>query len=179
MKRFTFAVAVLPTFVFLIWVERNMALPWIGTWIGWPWLDLDAETLTAAGFDALMSGVFTFTVAKIFNRKPRPLAMRLTTLAALFFMPILFMSAWQPTGIILFQSIPSALIASLVSLFLFWGLLALYFYLRKKCEFKPLHLFVGIFFTGLFTPLLSLDRAIITGVAAFVITISHLKTPKH
>ncbi len=185
-----FLFGMLPAFAFFVWIERNMALPGVGTWIGWPWIFLDGSLPIAIGFDLALIAGFGFFHSALAGRAPRAFYMIVAGLSA-----VVVMSAWQPTGVILYQAIPAALPALVVSMVIYWGLILASFASMAKVE--PLHRFVGLsapaatksgtlwtgglyarvrhplytltFAAWIFTPLMSLDRAVfIVGMALYL-----------
>jgi protein-S-isoprenylcysteine O-methyltransferase Ste14 len=110
---------VLPAFAFFVWIERNMALPWVGTWIGWPWVFLDGGLVGSVLFDLGLIAAFGLLHSLLAGRAPRALYTVVTGLSA-----VLLMAGWQSTGTILYLLIPSARAASAVSLIIYWGILA-------------------------------------------------------
>ncbi len=115
------AVGLVPVGLLLIWIERNMALPWIGTWIGWPWIFIEGGLGWTVAWNlftvSVLGTVHAFFVGRKFNR---PLYFLATGAASLF-----MLATWQPTGIVLYQWIPSALISSLLSFLVYWTLLGI------------------------------------------------------
>lgn len=70
----------------------------------------------------------------------------------------LIMSFWQPTGIVIYELLPSAMLSSMISFMTFWGI----FYFAAK-EFPIWHPRSNLFFLAmlLVSPLMTLDRLII------------------
>ncbi|MBS1961399.1 MAG: hypothetical protein JST04_04225 [Bdellovibrionales bacterium] len=96
-----------------------MALPWVGTWIGWPWIYIDGNGPAASiGFDLVLVAFFGVVHSALAGRAGRRTYVVVAGLVSFFFMAL-----WQPTGVILYQLLPSALGASLLSFFVYWGLL--------------------------------------------------------
>lgn len=132
------AIGLCPSLLLFIWVERNMALPWIGTWVGWPWLFVEG----GLGWSLAWNGVTLLVFALVHSglaggRVPRFLYSFATGLSALF-----MLATWQPTGVVLYQLVPSARVASAISVLLYWGFLAIG--LRSLLRFESFSVFVGL-----------------------------------
>lgn len=119
-----------PSLLFLIWVERNCSLPWLGIELGWPWPlfsdwagRLIFSPAWTAAWDAsliLLFGAIHTGLAQAGPRRhlPRP-AYVIVTGVSLF----LVMGFWQPTGIVLWSPhLPWAVLQGL-SFLCFWGLM--------------------------------------------------------
>lgn len=156
-----FLLGTLPTVAILIWIERNMALPWVGTWIGWPWIFLDADFAVNVFFDVVLITLFASLSAWLLRGRPR-VAVRI--FAGLLCIGV--MGIWQPTGHIFYQLIPSAVKATLLSVTLYWAFLAGALYAPRK------YLFALLAAAGIATPLLSVDRLIATLVITVVVVYS-------
>lgn len=127
-----------PSLLLFIWVERNMALPWVGTWIGWPLIFVEGGIGWSLAWNAFTIFIFGLSHSGLAGgRVSRPIYIAATGLASL-----LILATWQPTGKILFQLIPSAVGASLVSFFLYWTLLAFAF--LSITRFESAAVFVGL-----------------------------------
>ncbi len=128
----------LPSLLLFIWVERNMALPWIGTWIGWPWVFVEGGLAWSLAWNFFTILVFALTHSGLAGgRVPRPVYVAVAGLASL-----LILATWQPTGKILYQLIPSAIGASIVSFVVYWTLLGFAF--RSITRFESAAVFVGL-----------------------------------
>jgi hypothetical protein len=135
--------------VLCVWVERNMALPWVGHWVQLPWVFVEGGLGASILFNLGLLSVFAFVYSH-----------RLTLLALL-----VLLAGWQRTGIILYQAIPSAQISSALSIILFVALLvtATRMGTRRRADFC-------VFAAFLVTPLLSLDRLVfVAGMAVYLL----------
>jgi protein-S-isoprenylcysteine O-methyltransferase Ste14 len=168
-----------------------MALPWVGTWIAWPWIEVDAGLPGSVLFDLGLVAAFGILHSALAGRAPRAVYTIVAGLSA-----FLFMAAWQPTGRILFSFIPGAIPSAIVSMVLYWGFLFAGFRSLSLVE-SPLE-FAGMvvpdpkktatLWTGglyrycrhplylltlaawVVTPMMSLDRAVfIAGMAAYLV----------
>jgi protein-S-isoprenylcysteine O-methyltransferase Ste14 len=115
---------VIPSFLFFVWIERNMALPWVGPWLievlgpygTWPLIFLDGGLAAWITWNVLLVAGFGFLHSAMVSwRTPRALYVIGTGLSTIF-----VMSLWQPTGIVLYQLIPSAAVSTLVSVVIYW-----------------------------------------------------------
>jgi protein-S-isoprenylcysteine O-methyltransferase Ste14 len=115
---------VIPSFLFFVWVERNMALPWVGPWLmrvlgpygTWPLIFVDGNLGAWIAWNLGLIAIFGFLHSAMVSWKtPRAIYIIATGLSTLF-----IMSLWQPTGIVLYQLIPSAEISTLVSVVIYW-----------------------------------------------------------
>lgn len=159
----------LPAVAFLVWIERNMALPWVGTWIQWPWIFIEGGLPRQIGFDLGLIFLFGFLHSVLARRAGRSTLMGTAGISA-----FLIMAAWQPTGVILYQLIPSAKISSAISLVLYWSLLAYAFLTVSRVKSRPIPadvrtlLYILTFAAWILTPMMSLDRLIfISGMAIY------------
>ncbi|MBC7385969.1 MAG: hypothetical protein H7301_07395 [Cryobacterium sp.] len=155
--------------LFLVWLERNMAIPVLGNFLmkhglGLPWIFVDGGPGTTLFADAVLiaavSAVLIFSNRLLKSLRFNP---DLTLLLSLPLPCILLISLWQPTGVVLLNAIPSALIASIVSLISFWVFLGLAWQTKRPLLWTAL--------AGLATPLLSLDRALVTVASVLVASI--------
>jgi protein-S-isoprenylcysteine O-methyltransferase Ste14 len=122
-----FILGVIPSFLFFVWVERNMALPWVGPWLmrvlgpygTWPLVFVDGSLGAWIAWNLGLIAVFGFLHSAMVSWKvPRALYIIGTGLSALF-----VMTMWQTTGIVLYQLIPSAEISTAVSVVIYWSCL--------------------------------------------------------
>lgn len=181
----------LPSFAFFVWIERNMALPWVGTWIQWPWIFVEGGLTGGILFDLALIAAFGFVHSALAGRAPRALYVVVAGLSS-----FLLMAAWQPTGVLLYQLVPSALASTLLSVVLYWGFLLVGF--RSLSRAVSPSSFVGIPSRGkesgtarlwtsglyarvrhplytltlaawIFTPMMSLDRLVfVAGMSAYL-----------
>lgn len=119
-------IGLLPSLLLFIWVERNTALPWLGTFLmthglGLPWVFVDAGLAGSIFFNLGLIAIFGVLHSGLAGRKSvsRPVYVIFSGISSLLI--ILF---WQPTGVVLYQLIPSAEVSTAVSILLYWGLLA-------------------------------------------------------
>lgn len=171
-----------PSLAFLVWIERNMALPWIGTWIGWPWVYVEGGIAAAIGFNLGLIAIFGFLHSALIGRLSRRAYVIVAGISAFF-----VMAGWQSTGVILYQLIPSAVLGSLVSLVVYWGVLAgwgaLAFAFRPSADARSSGpfwtrglyprvrhpLYALAFAAWILTPMMSLDRFVfVAGMAVYL-----------
>lgn len=114
----------IPSLLLFIWIERNTALPWIGSFLmthgfGLPWIYVNRGLTESIVFNLGLIAIFGVIHSGLAGRKSisRPVYVIFSGLSAL-----LILLFWQPTGIVLYQLIPSAVFSSTVSLLLYWGL---------------------------------------------------------
>ena len=185
------AFGILPSLVLFVWIERNMALPWVGTWIGWPWIYLDGGLAASITFDLALIAGFGIIHSALAGRAPRRAYVVVAGITS-----FVVMAAWQSTGIILYQLIRNAVATSVVSFVLYWGFLAFAYRALSAVE-SPLR-FAGVtaksenggpsrLWTGgiyahvrhplytitlaawILTPMMSLDRAVfVAGMSAYL-----------
>jgi protein-S-isoprenylcysteine O-methyltransferase Ste14 len=124
-----FLFGILPSIAFFVWIERNMALPWVGTWIAWPWIFIDGGITGSILFNLGLIAAFGFLHSALAGRFPRPWYVVVAGLSA-----VLVMAGWQPTGIILYQLIPSAVACSVVSMLLYYGFLLVGYWAISQVE---------------------------------------------
>lgn len=127
----------LPSFALFVWIERNMALPWVGTWIQWPWIFFEGGRFGGILFNLGLIVLFGWIHSALAGRAPRALYVIVAGLTSL-----LLMASWQPTGVLLYQFIPSAVASSIVSFVLYWSLLLLGY--RSLSQVEVPSRFVGI-----------------------------------
>jgi protein-S-isoprenylcysteine O-methyltransferase Ste14 len=140
------ALGVIPSFLFFVWIERNMALPWVGPWLvrtlgpygTWPLVFLDGGLAAWIAWDIALVAAFGFLHSAMVGwHTPRALYMIGTGLSTIF-----IMSLWQPTGIVLYQLIPSAAVSSFVSVVIYWTCLIASGI--AVSQFEPPFRFVGL-----------------------------------
>jgi protein-S-isoprenylcysteine O-methyltransferase Ste14 len=101
-----------PTLLFFAWVEQDAALPAVGRWLGWPWLDpgigpAPGRLLWDFGLFAAFGFLHSFFAqvgvqARVQAMVPAP-AMRSFFLAVTGTALLLMMGLWQPTGLIVWR----------------------------------------------------------------------------
>jgi protein-S-isoprenylcysteine O-methyltransferase Ste14 len=141
---------VIPSFLFFVWLERNMALPWVGPWLArnagslgsWPLVFVDLPVgpawLGPIAWNLGLIAMFGFAHSVFAgDRIARPLYVAITGAVSLA-----VMAFWQPTGVVVWQLIPSAALSSAVSVILFWGLHA--FAAAAIAGLEPLNRFLGL-----------------------------------
>lgn len=155
------ALSLLPALILAFWVERNCTLPWVPKELGWPWIFVDGELSAHVLWNSLF--VFVVSAIAVVGLRFHVRTWLLNLIVGTF--GILMMSLWQPTGQVLFQIIPHAALSSFVSFFIFWGLIGVSF---RHIENRKR---VALLFLSavLFTPFLTLDRAIIAGAMLFTL----------
>jgi len=119
----------LPALAFFVWIERNMALPWVGARVNWPWIFVDGGTATIALFDFGLVLLFGLLHSTLVGRVPRVVYVIVAGVSA-----FLVMAFWQPTGIILYHLIPSMKASTVVSVALYWSLLLIAFRALARAE---------------------------------------------
>jgi methanethiol S-methyltransferase len=96
-----------PTLLFFAWVEQDAALPAVGRWLGWPWVDpgiasVAGRSLWNVGLFALFGFTHSFLAqvgVQAWLRTVVPAsATRSFFLAATGTVLLLMMGLWQPTG---------------------------------------------------------------------------------
>ncbi len=145
MKKLTEVLAAIPLLLFglipsaalFIWVERNMALPWVGTWIGWPWVYVGADFWGALVFNLGLIGIYGLIHSFLAGRVARGIYVMIAGLSS-----FVLMAAWQHTGEIVYSLIPSAPITSLISFVLYWTFLGIALWSLSQVE-KPTR-FLGV-----------------------------------
>jgi protein-S-isoprenylcysteine O-methyltransferase Ste14 len=192
----------IPSGLFLFWIERHHALP--RTWIDFdlPWLDLStSSTATLCAWNALLLGVaFYFphsllARSRITDSLPTPLKRPLYVLAA-GGGASLVMGFWQNTGVLVWALpfTPSGML--LASLFGFWLPLGLAAFLPPSRSWKrflglepplpnevPLQtdgvyawvrhpLYLGWIVALLLSPMMSLDRLLFAGVTVAYLAVA-------
>ncbi len=137
-------VGLFPSLLLFIWVERNTALPWIGPFLirhglGLPWVFIDAGMGWSISWNLGLIALFGLLHSGLAGRKSisRPVYIIFAGISSL-----LILLFWQPTGIVLYQIIPSATLSTILSLVLYWSLLALS--ARSLLHFDSSAEFVGL-----------------------------------
>lgn len=161
-----FFLAALPTLLLAVWVERNMALPGLGSYLmnhgaGLPLVFVEGGLFWGLVLNAVLMAIVAW-VYRGMTLFPLPSGVKGITLG---FSILALIALWQPTGIVLFQAIPSAVGASLVSFTLFWVFLALAYHCVRIPR-RILFLTLAI----LATPMLSLDRLMFGVIAILLVT---------
>lgn len=144
MKKLTEVLALIPLLVFgllpsaalFIWVERNMALPWVGTWIGWPWVYFGQGLWGSIAINLALIGTYGLIHSVLAGRIARVAYVIIAGLSS-----FILMATWQHTGQVLYNVIPSASVSSLVSFILYWTLLGIALWSLSQVE-RPTR-FVG------------------------------------
>jgi protein-S-isoprenylcysteine O-methyltransferase Ste14 len=145
----TLIVGVIPSFLFFVWIERNMALPSTQV-LQWPWISFtDASLAISLAWNASLFFLFGFFHSLLAQRPAQNFVRKLLpaqTIRAFYVCfagvnLVLMMSFWQNTGVILWV-IPglSAWALSALSMALFYPLLFSAF--RVASLFDPLE-FLG------------------------------------
>jgi protein-S-isoprenylcysteine O-methyltransferase Ste14 len=146
----TLVIGVFPSFLFFVWVERNMELPGARAFLGCPWISLWTESLSIrAVFDGFLFLAFGF-FHSLLAQRPIQAAMRKVLPAQcirafyLCFSGIsvtAMIGVWQPTGVTVW-AIPglSSSILSTISVLVYYPLLLIMF--RTASLFDPLE-FLG------------------------------------
>ena len=170
------ALRLLPSVVFLVWLERNCSLPWLGVEWGWPWLNLLSQpTWIVCGINVALLGISYSTYALIsrcLQRCGAETLLRVTALQALALLGVL--GLWQNTGRFLWVlPLPSSTLL-LFSALIFWGILLLGF------RFRPLSLtpLSSIILASLLSPFMTLDRSLVAISLAVGWIVRRLNTSK-
>ena len=124
----------LPSLAFFVWVERNASLPAaFGFELGWPWLSLVTWPVPAlAAWDAALFLGFGFLhslfaqlpVQRVLTRVLPPQAVRSFYMGVTGLSLLALMGLWQNTGVVLWLLPLPTQTVNLLSLVLFWGLMA-------------------------------------------------------
>jgi hypothetical protein len=153
---------------FFVWVERNMALPWVGTWIQWPWVFLDGRVATSVVFDLFLVLALGSLTAFVARRRPRVVSLGVAAACA-----FVTMATWQPTGVILVQFVRSAVMGSIISFGAYWMILA------YAAATYPRRSSALVLAAGIVTPMLSLDRLVlVVGAGAVFALTSYFRSPR-
>lgn len=158
--------ATLPLLLLAVWVERNMALPALGSYLmnhgaGLPLVFVEGGLFWGLVLNAVLMAIVAWVYRGMIMFSFPPAVKGFT----LGFSILALVALWQPTGIVLFQAIPSAVGASVVSFTLFWIFLALA-YQCVRIPRRILFLALAI----LATPMLSLDRLVFGVIAVLLVT---------
>ena len=126
-----FALGIVPSLLFFVWIERNMTLPIIPLSFGWPWVDL---TEVAIGWQlgwnlglVLVFGVIhSFLAQEKTQRKLEtvlpPQALRTFFMIVTGVSVLILMGCWQSTGRILWALPFPVRVNYAISILLFWGI---------------------------------------------------------
>lgn len=129
-------VGLLPSGLFYIWVERNMAIPWLSFALNWPWFrSTDWPLALVLLWNTLLFSIFAVThswLARPHNMERTAQRLALGTRRSAhrrFYITIaglsllILMGFWQPTGIILWSLNLEWWTLQALSVGLFWALL--------------------------------------------------------
>ena len=143
----------IPSFAFFVWIERNLALPWVQVKLGWPWPnigDLGYGSLTLRiAWDAVLISAFGIIHSVLAQKGPKKWLSRILApqLVRPFYVIctgialIGVMACWQYTGRVLWAlNFPQSL-AYALSVSLFWGFTGLAVFILSAFDLPE---FIGL-----------------------------------
>ena len=149
----------LPALLLAFWVERNCTLPWIPKEFGWPWVFVDGGLADHLLWNSAFVLVLTIVSIALYRSRMLPW----TRVLVIGILGLMGMSLWQPTGRVLYQIIPHAVLSSFLSFFVFWSAIGMAFRFEENKR-KVACLLLGAVFI---TPFLTLDRTLV-GLGVFI-----------
>jgi hypothetical protein len=151
----------LPALILAFWVERNCTLPWIPKELGWPWIFVDGGWVDQWAWNMVIVLAITGLSISLYRSRILPWT-RILIIGAI---GVFSISLWQPTGMVIYQWIPHAVLSSFVSFFIFWSTLGFAFRFENDKRQVAWLILCAVFFT----PFLTVDRTLVgIGVMIFL-----------
>jgi len=148
-----------PALLLAFWVERNCTLPWIPKELGWPWIFVDGGLVDRLLWNSAFVLVLTIISVALYRSRVLPW----TRILIVGILGLAAISLWQPTGQVLYQIIPHAVLSSFLSFFIFWSAIGIAFRFEENKRKVASLLLAAVFVT----PFLTLDRTLV-GVGIFI-----------